>query len=157
MTGFDSKSLAQIVNENYKAAYIFEKYNLDFCCKGKRLLQQACDEIKLPVDQVIFELENMTNDSGITIDFDKMTLSQLADYIELAHHNYVKKELPLIYSYLQKVVSKHGESHPEMLKVFTAFVELKDDMTEHMEKEEAFLFPRIRLIEHNIPGKWGST
>ena len=34
-----SKTLAQIVDENHKAAAIFEKYDLDFCCKGKRSLQ----------------------------------------------------------------------------------------------------------------------
>ena len=147
MTGLKSKSLAQIVNENHKTAYVFEKYHLDFCCKGKRLLQQACDEIKLPVDQMIFELENVTTDSKVTTDFHKMTLTQLVDHIVQTHHDYVKKEMPLIYSYLQKIVSKHGERHPEMLKVFNAFAELKDDMTEHMEKEETILFPRIKMIE----------
>lgn len=147
MTGLKSKSLAQIVNENYKTAHVFEKYHLDFCCKGKRLLQQACDEVRLPVDQVISELENVTNNSKVTTDFHDMTLTQLVDYIVQTHHGYVKTEMPLIYSYLQKIASKHGKNHPEMLKVFNAFAELKDDMTEHMEKEETILFPRIRMIE----------
>ena len=147
MTTLYSKSLAQIVNENHKTAYVFEKYHLDFCCKGKRLLKQACDELKVPVEQVVAELENVTSDSKVSVDFDRMSLSQLAEYIVLTHHDYVKKELPLIYSYLQKVASKHGDRHPEMLAVFNAFVELKEDMTEHMEKEETILFPRIRMVE----------
>jgi regulator of cell morphogenesis and NO signaling len=147
MNRFKSKSLAQIVNENHKTAFVFEKYHLDFCCKGKRLLQQACDELKLPVDQVISELENVIDDSKITVDFDKMTLTQLADYIVLTHHDFVKKEMPLIYSYLEKIASKHGDRHPEMVQVFNAFVELKDDMAEHMGKEETILFPRIKMIE----------
>ena len=147
MTTLYSKSLAQIVNENHKTAYVFEKYHLDFCCKGKRLLKQACDELKVPVEQVVAELENVTSDSKVSVDFDKMSLSQLAEYIVLTHHDYVKKELPLIYSYLQKVASKHGDRHPEMLAVLNAFVELKEDMTEHMEKEETILFPRIRMVE----------
>ncbi len=36
-----SKTLAQIVTNNYKAASIFEKHHLDFCCKGKEKLNQA--------------------------------------------------------------------------------------------------------------------
>jgi regulator of cell morphogenesis and NO signaling len=147
MTTLYSKSLAQIVNENHKTAYVFEKYHLDFCCKGKRLLQQACEEIKVPVEQVIADLENVTSDSNISVDFDKMSLTQLANYIVLTHHDYVKRELPLIYSYLQKVVSRHGDSHPELLAVFNAFGELKLDMSEHMEKEETILFPRIMMVE----------
>ena len=147
MTGLYSKTLAQIVNENHKTAYVFEKYHLDFCCKGKRLLQQACEEVRLPVEQVIAELENIGSVGGATVDFDKMRLWQLADYIVLTHHDFVKKEMPLIYGYLQKIAAKHGERHPEMLQVLNAFEELKADMTDHMEKEEVILFPRIKLIE----------
>ena len=147
MTTLYSKSLAQIVNENHKTAYVFEKYHLDFCCKGKRLLQQACEEIKVPVEQVIAELENVTSDSKISVDFDKMSLTQLANYIVLTHHDYIKRELPLIYSYLQKVASKHGDRHPELLAVFNAFVELQEDLIQHMEKEEIILFPRIMMVE----------
>ena len=147
MTTLYSKSLAQIVNENHKTAYVFEKYHLDFCCKGKRLLRQACEEIRVPVEQVIADLENVTGDSKISVDFDKMSLTQLAEYIVLTHHDYVKRELPLIYSYLQKVASRHGDRHPELLAVLNAFLELQEDMIQHMEKEEIILFPRIRMIE----------
>ena len=147
MTTLYSKSLAQIVNDNHKTAYVFEKYHLDFCCKGKRLLQQACEEIKVPVEQVIAELENITSDSKISVDFDKMSLTQLANYIVLTHHDYIKRELPLIYSYLQKVSSKHGDRHPELLAVFNAFVELQEDLIQHIEKEEVILFPRIMMVE----------
>jgi regulator of cell morphogenesis and NO signaling len=45
-----SKSLAEIVNSNFKAATIFEKYNLDYCCKGKRSLREACLDKSLPLD-----------------------------------------------------------------------------------------------------------
>ena len=147
MTTLSSKTLAQIVNENHKAAYVFEKYHLDFCCKGKRLLKQACDELQVPVERVIADLDVVTSDTKVSVDFDKMSLSHLAEYIVLTHHDYVKKELPLIYSYLQKVASKHGDRHPEMLAVFNAFDELREDMFEHMEKEEIILFPRIKIVE----------
>ena len=147
MTTLSSKTLAQIVNENHKTAYVFEKYRLDFCCKGKRLLKQACDEIQVPVEKVIADLEIVTSDTKVSVDFDKMSLSQLTEYIVLTHHDYVKKKLPLIYSYLQKVTSKHGDRHPEMLAVFNAFAELAEDMIEHMEKEETILFPRIKIVE----------
>ena len=147
MTSLSSKTLAQIVNENHKAAYVFEKYHLDFCCKGKRLLKQACDELQVPVERVIADLDVVTSDTKVSVDFDKMSLSHLAEYIVLTHHDYVKKELPLIYSYLQKVASKHGDRHPEMLAVFNAFDELREDMFEHMEKEEIILFPRIKIVE----------
>lgn len=144
-----SLSLAQIVNSNHKAASVFEKYHLDFCCKGKRSLEQACMEQQLTVSQITGELENIFgNDSNTSrIDFDKMNLAQLSDYIVQTHHAYVKNEMPQIYAYLQKVSSKHGERHPELYKIFKTFAAVKEEMESHMNKEELVLFPRIKELQ----------
>lgn len=141
-------TLAQIVNNNHQAASVFEKYHLDFCCKGKRSLEQACAEQQLPVKQVAEELENIfTNDNNEVFDFDKMDLAQLVDYILQTHHAYVKSEMPQIYAYLQKVSSKHGERHPELYKIFEIFAAVKEEMEGHMKKEELVLFPRIKELQ----------
>lgn len=144
-----SLSLAQIVNSNHKAASIFEKYHLDFCCKGKRSLEQACVEQQLSLLKVTDELENLfsKDNDGIVIDFEKMNLTQLADYIVQTHHAYVKNEMPQIHAYLQKVSSKHGERHPELYKIFQTFAAVKEEMEGHMKKEELILFPRIKELQ----------
>ena len=143
-----SLSLAQIVNSNYQAASIFEKYHLDFCCKGKRSLEQACTEQQLSVSEVTKDLENIfTKDNNSTVDFEKMNLTQLADYIVQTHHAYVKNEMPQIQAYLEKVSSKHGERHPELYKIFQTFSAVKEEMEGHMKKEELILFPRIKELQ----------
>lgn len=144
-----SLSLAQIVNSNHQAASVFEKYHLDFCCKGKRSLEQACLEQQLPVSQVTEELKKVFTSNGNQeiIDFDKMNLTQLCDYILQTHHAYVKNEMPQIYAYLQKVSSKHGERHPELYKIFQTFAAVKEEMEGHMRKEELVLFPRIKELQ----------
>jgi regulator of cell morphogenesis and NO signaling len=143
-----SRTLAQIVDENHKAAAIFEKYDLDFCCKGKRSLQVACQEKDLPVEIIAEELVLALNSNGSElIDFNKLPLGMLADYIVSVHHQYTKRELPQIFHYLQKVSSKHGDRHEELYKIFEKFSELKDDMEMHMQKEEQILFPRIKELE----------
>lgn len=146
-----SLSLAQIVNSNHQAATVFEKYHLDFCCKGKRSLEQACTEQQLSIAKVTEDLENIfTKDSNNTVDFEKMNLTQLADYIVQTHHAYVKNEMPQIYAYLQKVFSKHGERHPELHKIFQAFNAIKEEMEGHMRKEELILFPRIKELQNLV-------
>jgi len=149
---FLTKTLAQIVNANHQAAGVFEKFDLDFCCKGKRTLEQACIEKDLQTEQVIAELEK-TDDSTINfadINFNEMSLAQLAEYIVMTHHSYVKNEMPSIMGYLQKVASKHGERHPEMFKVFELFAAVNEEMGQHMQKEELVLFPRIKEISKQI-------
>jgi regulator of cell morphogenesis and NO signaling len=144
-----SKTLAQIVNENHKAATIFKKYELDFCCRGKRSLQVACKEGQLPAETIAEELSLALNGNESTpVDFDKLSLTELADHIVLTHHSYTKKELPQIFYYLQKVSSKHGDRHNELYAIFQKFSELKDDMETHMQKEELILFPQIKELEN---------
>jgi len=149
MNDIGNKTLAQIVTGNYKAASLFEKYNLDFCCKGKRSLQQACEEQKLPLEEILLELSVVNNaiNGSQKFSFHKISLSQLVDYILTKHHDYVKKELPQLFRYLQKVVSKHSNRHPELLKVFELFAAIKEEMEGHMQKEELILFPRIKELE----------
>lgn len=149
MSELISKSLAQIVNNNHRAASVFEKYQLDFCCKGKRTLQQACQEKELKIEEVIADLEatEQGTSENISVNFDQMSLVQLSEYIVMTHHSYVQKEMPQILSYLQKVASKHGERHPELMKVFALFVAVKEEMEQHMQKEEQILFPRIQETE----------
>ena len=146
---FSSLSLAQIVNNNHQAASVFEKYHLDFCCKGKRSLEQACTEQQLSISKVAEDLENIftKDNNGSVVDFEKMNLAQLTDYIVQTHHAYVKNEMPQIHAYLQKVSSKHGERHPELYKIFQTFSAVKEEMEGHMKKEELILFPRIKELE----------
>ncbi len=147
MTRLKEKTLAQMVTEDHRRAAIFEKHNLDFCCKGKRSLQQACDELGLPVEQIIDELNFETESCKVPINFGGMSMSQLVDHIVSTHHAYTKKELPQIITYLQRVAAKHGHHHPEMVEVFTLFSLLKEDMEQHMKKEEEDLFPLIKNLD----------
>lgn len=143
------KTLAQIVDENHKAAAIFEKYALDFCCKGKRSLQAACEESDLPVETIAEELDLTLNSNGsVAIDFNKLSLATLADHIVSVHHDYTRQELLQIFHYLQKVSSKHGERHNELPEIFEKFSELKEEMEMHMQKEEQILFPIIKELEN---------
>lgn len=149
MNNLMTKSLAQIVNNNHRAASVFEKYQLDFCCKGKRSLEEACDEKEIKIEEVLADLEKeaSANDSPSAVNFDMMSLSQLSEYIVMTHHQFVKREMPVIFSYLEKVAFKHGGRHPEMIKVLQLFTALKEEMEQHMQKEEMVLFPRIKEIE----------
>jgi regulator of cell morphogenesis and NO signaling len=148
---FVSKTLAQIVKENYQTASVFEKYNLDFCCKGKRSLQQACDENNLPTELIVEEVNNLIKqETQPYLEFDRLSLSVLIDYIVSTHHAYTKRELQQIFAYLQKVSSKHGDRNPELHLIFETFSSLKEEMEVHMKKEELILFPKIKELERGI-------
>ena len=144
-----NKTLAQIVTANHQAASVFEKYHLDFCCKGKRPLAEAITEKHLPADQVLKELSEVigkgANKDAALLNY--ITLGQICDYIVATHHEYVKQNAPQIFYYLEKIANKHGGRHPELLKILQLFSQVKEELTEHMFKEENILFPRIKELE----------
>ena len=148
MTNISEKTLASIVSEKYQTVPVLEKYNLDFCCKGKRTLSEACIEKGLSLESISNELENIVDSQvSIHMPFIEMTAEQLIAHILTHHHFYVKQSMPTILFHLEKVATKHGDSHTYMTSVLQLFTEIKEEMDLHMQKEEQVLFPRIKDVE----------
>ncbi len=147
MINIAQQTLANIVTNNHFAVPVLEKYHLDFCCKGKRTLADACNEKGLSIESLTQELEKTTTASqSIKMPFTEMTAEQLISYILIHHHFYVKQIMPTILGHLEKVAIKHGERFPYMVEVFCLFKEINEEMTAHMQKEEMILFPRIKEV-----------
>src|SRR5690606_28004039 len=137
----------QIVTRNYRAADIFDKYNLDFCCKGKKTLAVACADKQLDADKIAAEIEataNLLTDRKEQ--FDSWQLDFLADYIENQHHAYVKDASEKLLFYTSKVADRHGDRHPELAEIELLFAEIAGEMQSHMFKEENILFPYIKSL-----------
>jgi regulator of cell morphogenesis and NO signaling len=79
-------------------------------------------------------------------DFNEWPLDFLADYIINTHHQYVRKTLPGLLEFTEKIARVHGDHHPELLTVATLFGQVGDELTAHMKKEESVLFPAIRAV-----------
>ena len=109
-----TNTLAEIVSSNPQAAIVFEKYRLDFCCKGKRTLVEACQEKSIQPAKILYELqstiEERANDGPIS-SFETNSLSELIKYIQEKHHLFTKNELSRLMVYLEKIADKHGTRH----------------------------------------------
>ncbi len=148
MTNISQQTLASIVKESHHAVPVLEKYSLDFCCKGKRSLAEACTEKGLPVQDIEKELSAaMTQEVDKRIPFSRMTAGQLISHIMARHHFYARQSMPAILFHLGKVASKHGDRFPYMKEVLTIFSAVQLEMDAHMQKEEFILFPRIKDLE----------
>jgi len=148
MTSIAEQTLASIVNSNHSMVPVLEKYDLDFCCKGNKTLAEACRQKGLTVQTIVEELEKgMAAAQSQDISFTSLGAEELISYILIRHHFYVKQSMPTILAHLEKVAQKHGENYPNMVEVFHLFKEISEEMTSHMHKEEAILFPRIKEVE----------
>lgn len=145
------ETIGEIVAKDLGKAEVFKKYGLDFCCGGKKTLQEACKEKGLDVLQVQEELEKPTIHLSSTPqhDFNSWNLSFLSDYIINVHHAYVKQNMPVLADLSHKVADHHGKTNPELNGIRDKVDEMLSELRVHLKKEENILFPYIKQLENS--------
>lgn len=144
-----NQNIGALVAQDYRAASVFKKYGIDFCCQGNRTIGDACTEKEINADGVLNDLNaigNANNSGGI--DFKTWPLDLLADYIEKTHHRYVEDKSPELIAYFDKICDVHGENHKELYEIKELLAQTVGNLTQHMKKEELILFPFIRKMEN---------
>ncbi len=145
MTIDKTQKVGEIVADDIRAAHVFKKYGIDFCCGGGIALLDACQRKNVDAENVLEDLAKALNNAPTeTVNFDAWSAAELCDYIEENHHTYVKEALPMLAAYADKVASVHGHHHAELITMQALVHELVDELTHHLQKEERILFPHIR-------------
>ena len=134
------------VATNFATAEIFKKHKIDFCCWWEISIEEACKNQNIDLHSLLSELNNISNNKKEETLYDYLELDKLADYIVNNHHSYVRKNLPIIEPYLDKIVDVHSENHPELFEVQKNFRAVRDELLSHIQKEENILFPFIKKM-----------
>lgn len=143
----DDMTVATIVAKDYRTSAVFRRNNIDFCCGGNKLLSVACKEQGLDIHKVVCELETARKQPSQDTDIiSSLEPDTLIDYIIQIHHSFIRQKSPEIISLLNKIHSVHGKNHPEIEEIKKAFSDLQHDLSEHMEKEEESVFPKIKQL-----------
>lgn len=138
-----SLRLADVVTTYPSLARELEARGLDYCCGGATTLERACNDLGLDADLVIAELQASITDTRPEA-WATMGAVQLVDHIVETHHRYLWDELPRVAALMDKVLSVHGERHPELEVIARCFGTIRGDLEPHMRREEQVLFPAIR-------------
>jgi regulator of cell morphogenesis and NO signaling len=142
------KSVGEIAAETPAAVRVFEKHGIDFCCGGKRQLDDVCREKELSPDELLTEVEAASKGRDYdSSDWTGASLRELIKHIIATHHEYLRMELPVLQSRLAKVADKHRENHPYVIQMKEVFENLKFELDGHLLKEERILFPYIEELE----------
>lgn len=143
----ENNVVGEVVATDYRAAAVFQKFGIDFCCKGNISIGDVCQASNIDSKSLLQDLvQALKQTDNETADFKSWPLDLLADYIEKKHHRYVDAKLQEIKPYLAKIVSVHGDRHPELAEVEALFAQTAGELTAHMKKEEFILFPFIRKM-----------
>lgn len=142
-------TVREVAVELPQSTRLFERLKIDYCCGGNRPLTEACASIGVEVGEVMGMLKAVSQSephgSG-AVDFQKLPLSELIAHILDTHHVFTKQEMTRLESLTKKVISAHGENHPELHRVGVLFDTMCADLKPHMFKEEQILFPYLLAL-----------
>ena len=148
-----ARTVRELALEIPEATRIFERVGIDYCCGGGKSLEEACAAANLSVDEVLDSLELAEQDAKIKQkerDWQADPLADLVAHITGTHHKYTRDEMARLRPLFDKVVSVHGKNHPELQHIRAVFHGLAQELTTHMMKEEAVLFPYIVRMEEAV-------
>lgn len=146
-TEYKSSLIKDIVASNFKTAAIFERYGIDFCCKGNRTLETACTEkgvVLKDITEEIASVYSMIDESGNN--YNEWELDYLIMYIVNTHHKYLVRAIPEMSRHVEKIASVHGNKHSYLKELETHFNTISRELLDHMQKEELVLFPLIKSM-----------
>jgi regulator of cell morphogenesis and NO signaling len=148
MNAAQDMTIREIVANDFRAAEVFQRHGIDFCCKGNRSVEEACASRGTSTASVLRELAEITASpvSGGPR-FNSWDLRTLVTYIQANHHAFVRRTTPVLLTHTRKVAEVHGERHPELADVADLFNDVAEEMIAHMAKEEQILFPYIVALE----------
>ena len=148
-----ARTVRELALEIPQATRIFEKVGIDYCCGGGKSLEEACATASLSVGDVIDSLERAEQEAKTKQkdrNWQTEPLLELIAHINSTHHKYTREEIARLGPLFDKVVSVHGQNHPELVHVRAVFRGLAQELTMHMMKEEAVLFPYIVRMEEAV-------
>lgn len=153
------KTVAEIVTERPNAAIIFKKYEIDFCCKGGRPLEEVCNKNGLDAQQLLREIEMLAGRGSQNLRIESWPMGLICEYIVNNHHTYVKATLPQLLMMAERVAEVHGKEMSSLVELNFTLQELAVELQSHLEKEEQQLFPLIKKSEETgtfQKEEWGS-
>jgi len=147
----DQLKIGEIVSQDYRAAGLFRKYGIDFCCGGGISLAEACRRKNLDTQSLLGELEQvLTNGTGRSENYNSWSIPLLITYIQETHHRYVRAKTDELLAFASKVAWRHGDTHPENVQIYQTFSDLVPELMEHLESEEQRVFPLIQRLHEEI-------
>lgn len=145
MKNYRALKIAEIVTDDIRTAEVFKKVGIDFCCGGNQILEEACKQQNINLDELESSLnvaENNTTDSAHN--YKDWNADFLCDFITNTHHKTVLRLLPQLVEYTQKIASVHGANHPELKEIDALFAQINTELLQHLDHEETVLFPAIK-------------
>ena len=138
-----SATLAELAVTEPGAARVFYRKGLDFCCGGRRPLDEVCAARGLDADAVVAEITVEGAAAPASPRWDLRPLPELVTFIVDHYHQRLRQTLPELIAMAEKVESRHGDKPTCPQGLAAHLHRVHAEVLDHLMKEEGVLFPMI--------------
>lgn len=136
------QAIGQIAVQCPGATAVFRRLKLDFCCGGQVSLKQAASDKGLDVSAVLAELSALQQGNSPP---DVTEPAALIDHLLTRYHAVHRDQLPELIRMARRVEAVHRENSLVPAGLADLLETAQLELLSHMEKEEAVLFPMLRV------------
>jgi regulator of cell morphogenesis and NO signaling len=138
-----SMTLAELAVTHPAAARVFRRHRLDFCCGGRRPLDEVCRERQLDANAIIAAI---AHEDPLVPDqqrWDEAPIAALVEYIQSVYHARLRAQLPALIAMARRVEARHADKASCPRGLAAHLEAMHEAVLEHLQKEEQILFPMI--------------
>lgn len=135
------RKLGEIAVNLPGATAVFRRHKLDFCCGGSISLSAAAARKGIALERLLDELGGL--DGGAAAEAPDSP-AELIDHILSRYHEVHRRELPELIRLARRVEAVHRSHEQAPAGLADSLEETQRELEQHMEKEEAILFPLMR-------------
>lgn len=135
------RTLGEIATTLPGATAVFRRHHLDFCCGGNVTLAAAAARKGLSAEAIGAELEAL-DPKAFAAPPDEP--AALIDHILARYHEVHRRELPELVRLARRVEAVHRSHDQVPAGLADALETMRRELEDHMEKEEAILFPMMK-------------
>jgi len=136
--------VAEIVLDHSECAAVLDRYRIDYCCRGRQSLREACGERSLDPGTILDECElAIRRREPKTTDPRTLTTRQLITDVIGRHHRYLHRALPFLQTLSHKVAQVHGGRQEALRELASQVEALSTTLIAHLDDEERTLFPAL--------------
>lgn len=137
------RTVGAIAAHEPSATRVFLRHKIDFCCGGKRSLEDACRTAGVDPAQVARELDEEAARGRGALRWETQSTVDLIEHVETHYHAALRRDVPPLIEAARKVERVHADKAAVPRGLADTLAAFWTEMQDHMRKEEIVLFPRL--------------
>jgi regulator of cell morphogenesis and NO signaling len=142
-----TETVANIALRLPAATRTFERFGIDYGCRGKLPLAAACSHLRLPLREVLEDLEAHTHHEPAAPRIAPGDAQAVIQHLLTQHHAPLRAELTRLTTLAARVASaeeaKDSPDAPVLVGVERLLRRLRSELVPHLDREEREIFPYI--------------